>query len=112
MTKDYAASFWSTLLNDIRRDQDACVLENPALEFTKRAKAGEYDRLTDDEYSTALNDVEQASALFRNKRAATSRLLLLRALMTLSFRDDECSRLVDLLSDISAHTDFCGGQPH
>ena len=40
---------------------------NPAVVFTKKAKAGEFDVLSDDEYERALDDVEKLSVLFHSE---------------------------------------------
>lgn len=41
--------------------------KNPAVEFAKKAKAGEYDSLTDDEYAEKLAEVENQSKLWEDK---------------------------------------------
>lgn len=42
-------------------------LKNPAVEFTKKAKNGEYDGLSDEEYQDKLNEVETQSKLWEDK---------------------------------------------
>ena len=42
-------------------------LKNPAVEFTKQAKAGKFDSLTDEEYQEKLNEVEIQSKLWEDK---------------------------------------------
>lgn len=42
-------------------------LKNPAVEFSKKAKAGEFDKLSDDEYYEKLQEVEAQSVLWEDK---------------------------------------------
>lgn len=42
-------------------------LKNPAVEFTKKAKAGKFDNLSEDEYNKKLDEVEAKSKLWEDK---------------------------------------------
>lgn len=42
-------------------------LKNPAVEFTKKAKAGEFDNLSEEEYNKKLDEVEAKSKLWEDK---------------------------------------------
>ena len=42
-------------------------MKNPAVEFTKNAKAGKYDQLSDEEYQEQLHDVEMKAKLWEDK---------------------------------------------
>lgn len=42
-------------------------LKNPAVEFTKQAKAGKFDNLSDEEYQERLDEVEVQSKLWEDK---------------------------------------------
>lgn len=42
-------------------------LKNPAVEFTKKAKAGEFDNLSDEQYEEQLEEVEAKSKLWEDK---------------------------------------------
>ena len=106
MTKEYASSMWLKYLESIREDYADRVLKNPALDFTKKAKSGYFDDISDAEYNSKLDDVEAESRIFENKAVASSYLLLIRALRTLSFNAQEWNQLIDVLSDAAAHSDF------
>ena len=45
-------------------------LKNPAVEFTKKAKAGAFDALSDDEYQTKLAEIEEKSKIWEDKPEA------------------------------------------
>ena len=66
MRKEYALDFWRTYLPYALSGSDDTVT-NPAIEFTRQAKAGGFDSLSDEEYDIRLQDVEEASKLFLNK---------------------------------------------
>lgn len=42
-------------------------LKNPAVEFTKKAKAGEFDNISDEEYQERLQEVETKAKLWEDK---------------------------------------------
>lgn len=42
-------------------------MKNPAIEFTKKAKSGAFDNMTDEDYQDALAKVEQQSKLWEDK---------------------------------------------
>lgn len=42
-------------------------LKNPAVEFTKQAKAGAFDNMSDEEYADKLEEVEQQAKLWEDK---------------------------------------------
>ena len=45
-------------------------LKNPAVEFTKQAKAGAFDNLSDDEYQEKLSMIEEKSKIWEDKPEA------------------------------------------
>ena len=45
-------------------------MKNPAVEFTKKAKAGAFDKLSDEEYQKQLADVEARSKIWEDKPEA------------------------------------------
>ncbi|MBQ9277803.1 MAG: hypothetical protein IJ224_04125 [Lachnospiraceae bacterium] len=51
-------------------------VENPALDFTRRAKKGEFNDLTDEEYEFALKRIEFISDFFFKKMAKVNIFLL------------------------------------
>lgn len=41
-------------------------MKNPSIEFSNKAKAGQFDKLTDEEYNRLLKETETKSALWEN----------------------------------------------
>ena len=70
-------------------------ITNPAVDFTKRAKAGVYDSMTDEEYYEELDKVEELNRVWQHKTSKTVGELLLTALENLNIRDED-------VEDISA----------
>lgn len=106
MTKDYAYAFWKKHLQIMSADGAATMVENLACEFTRRAKAGEYDSLTDEEYNIALNDVEQIQTLWDNLPRRTVGEILLDALGRTKIYGGHLEKIADLLADCSLCSDF------
>ena len=109
MTKDYAFSMWTGLLDRIHEEPEARIINNPVLAFTEKAKAGGFDALTDEEYEQEKENAEQASALFERRASATTYTILLRALRSLDFNDTEMHLLLRALVSATTHTDFKKG---
>lgn len=106
MTKEYAYRFWTGLFQLLRTEPESRVMENPAVAFTEKAKAGAFDSLSDEEYNDQLNDIEQENALFGYQKFATSYVVLLRALRRLELNDTEMHALLRILINASIRTDF------
>ena len=70
-------------------------ITNPAVDFTKKAKAGVYDSMTDEEYYEELDKVEELNRVWEHKPSKTVGELLLTALENLDIRDED-------VKDISA----------
>lgn len=54
-------------------------VKNPSVEFTKEAKAGKYDNLTQDEYETKLAEMENLAKLWEDKPEADMLTLFFNA---------------------------------
>ena len=109
MTKEYAVTMWTGLLDRMQADPESRIMENPVGEFREQVKAGMYDPVPDEEYEQEVENIEQTSALFCRKRWATSYSLIIRGLRALEFTDEEKQSLIRLLADASEHTDFQKG---
>ena len=47
------------------------MIENPAVQFTLDAKAGEYDEVSDETYNFLLNEVEELSKFWCDQKEST-----------------------------------------
>ena len=106
MTKDHAYAMWESYLSRLDLEPSQRILKNPAVEFTKKAKAGAYDSLSDEEYNELLHNCEQEAALFADRPSATAVTLFLRALSRIELNEREKKELLRILADASARCDF------
>lgn len=94
---------WALLENrqfaDFMMTSQLLKVQNPAKEFTKRAKWGAYDDITDDEYNSLYNYVSEQSKLFGDEPE-----LSLEAVNVWK-RMNECSE--SLYKDIAVLLKFC-----
>lgn len=105
MRKEYALDFWRTYLPYVLSGSDDTVT-NPAIEFTRQAKAGDFDSLSDEEYDIRLQDVEEASKLFLNKSKCNTITLFNRALNSTPLTAEEQEVLVRTLASASSRIDY------
>ncbi len=64
-------------------------ITNPAVIFTKRAEAGIYDTMSEEEYYEELDRVEELNRVWQHQASKTVGELLLTALENLSIRDED-----------------------
>ena len=84
----------------------AAVVENPAIEFTMKAKRGDYDDISDDTYNVLLHDVEEEAAFFLEKKRDNATAVFLRALRSTPLYPEEIAGIVGILTDASARVDY------
>ena len=80
-------------------------ITNPAVDFTKRAKAGAYDSMTDEEYYEELDKVEELNRVWQHKTSKTVGELLLTALENLNIRDEDVEDISATLMCAYSRTD-------
>lgn len=66
----YAKKFLEGIINGNE------ILENPAVDFTVRAKAGEFDKISDIEYNELLAYCEDANSIWKKQTKGTAAQLL------------------------------------
>ena len=106
MTHEYASSMWLRYLKNITLTDERRIIENPALEFTEKAKSGFYDTYSDADYMRALNDTEEESSFFENNPRASAYTLFLKAFRKLPLRECDYAAIAKVLADASEKIDF------
>ncbi len=106
MTKEYANPMWQRYLRLLARTDDGRIIPNPAIQFTKNAKAGLYDKMSDAQYNIALKDVEEESILFKDAPKSSAYALFVRGFQKLSLTNAEICEIAKVLSTASARVDF------
>ena len=77
MRNKMARDFCVECINQVLSDGTNSYIENPAIKFTEMAKNGDFDPLSEEEYTALLGEVKMLAKLFNNlpRRAAGSILL-------------------------------------
>lgn len=61
-------NWMSKIFKEITNGRGERVIENPAVQFTLDAKAGEYDEVSDETYNFLLNEVEELSKFWCDQK--------------------------------------------
>ena len=72
--------------------------ENPAVQFTKDAKAGLYDNYTDEVYNSMLKDIEDVAKFWHGKKYETDYNLFHNAVDGLKLDSEDMRQLTKLLT--------------
>lgn len=80
MRKKIAHDFCSECINQVLSSGTSSYIENPAIRFTEKAKNGDFDTLTEDEYRALLDEVEILAKLFHNRPRRDAGTILLDVL--------------------------------
>ena len=91
-------TFWKENLNHVMSGESDFMVENPALEFTRKAKAGYYDKISDEEYNDLLNECEAVSELWQKLPRKASGDLLLEGLKSIDLSVADFARTVSTFS--------------
>ena len=100
-TKD----IYAELLRAASRGYGNRNIENPAVDFIKDVKAGDYDLLSDDEYMEALNSVEKMCAPWQTMQTKTVKDLLINALENVDLSDEDVEDITGTLMSAYLRTD-------
>lgn len=102
MNKDLANAFVNDLLGSIREHRE---LVNPAALFTRSAKWGVLDKLSDKEYELTLREYEALSVLFDENPSSDPSLVLNALLKRISFNSGEFETLRRIFVNALIRTD-------
>ena len=72
--------------------------ENPAVQFTKDAKAGLYDNYTDEVYNSMLKDIEDVAKFWHGKKYETVYNLFQNALAGVKVDSDDMWQIAKILT--------------
>ena len=90
--------FWKENLSHVMTGESDFMVDNPAIEFTKKAKAGCYDKISDEEYNDLLKECEAVSTLWQKLPRKASGDLLLEALKSINLSVSDFAAAVSMLS--------------
>lgn len=106
MTKQDALDFWENFLAmSCGADADTPV-DNPVVAFTKGAKAGEYDDISEDEYKALMNRVGEFGYFWKDQARPGAGEVLLRALRATDIPKPVIAEIAGRLAECSARTRY------
>lgn len=106
MTHDMAKQFWKVYIGMAGKDGAHVNMSNPVDDFKASAHAGEFDKLTDDQYYRKEADAEELSSFWHYKPLETAGQILLNALAKTDISDVEIDDIAGILADASVRTDY------
>ena len=106
MTHDMAKQFWKVYIGMADKNGMHANMSNPVDDFKASAHAGEFDKLTDDQYYRKEADAEELSSFWHYKPSETVGQILLNALAKTDISDVEIDDIAGILADASVRTDY------
>ena len=106
MTHDMAKQFWKVYIGMAGKNGMHANMSNPVDDFKASAHAGEFDKLTDDQYYRKEADAEELSSFWHYKPLETAGQILLNALAKTDISDVEIDDIAGILADASVRTDY------
>ncbi len=106
MTHDMAKQFWKVYIGMAGKNGMHANMSNPVDDFKASAHAGEFDKLTDDQYYRKEADAEELSSFWHYKPSETVGQILLNALAKTDISDVEIDDIAGILADASVRTDY------
>lgn len=106
MTHDMAKQFWKVYIGMAGKNGMHANMSNPVDDFKASAHAGEFDKLTDDQYYRKEADAEELSSFWHYKPSETAGQILLNALAKTDISDVEIDDIAGILADASVRTDY------
>lgn len=107
MKYNTAQRFWRAYLKMANRGKARVNMPNPAIDFTARAHAGDFDEIPDAEYEDRLDDTEALSSFWDGNRHETAGTVLLNAIEKTELSDYVIEKIAGILADASVRTDYC-----
>lgn len=98
MRKSTCMHFFEKYIYEVSNGRGYREHINPAVQFTKDAKAGKYDQLSDEEYSVRLHDVEDIAAFWLNRPEQKASDILRVALENIDIDKESLHKIAELLS--------------
>ena len=99
MTKSACIQFFEKYLCEVSKGRGYREHENPAVRFTRDAKAGKFNKLSDESYEIQLHEVEDMSAFWLNQQKQKASDLLQFALENIEIDKESLHKMAEILSE-------------
>lgn len=104
MRKSVCTQWFQNILQETSSGRGRWPRTNPAREFVRNAKSGQYDSLSDKTYSALLNEVEELSVFWQMAQSKNSYELLQAALEKIEIEPQKLQALAEVLSECYAES--------
>lgn len=99
MRKSTCIQFFEKYIYEVSKGHGYREQINPAVQFTKDAKAGKYDQLSDENYYILLHDTEDIATFWLNRPEQKASDILRTALENIDIDKDSLHKIAELLSE-------------
>lgn len=99
MRKSACIRFFEEYLREVSKGRGYREHINPAVQFTKDAKAGKYDQLSDHDYYIQLHETEDLAAFWLNRPEQKASDILRVALENIDIDKDSLHKIAEILSE-------------
>lgn len=97
---------YKKLISNLSSGYGRRFVENPAIDFSKRAHNGEFNDLSDEEYEELLNSVKEESMIWLKKPNADVASLVTVMFENIDFTEEDVDRLMEVVRDAYNRTDM------
>lgn len=107
MKYNTAQRFWRAYIRMANGGKAHVNMPNPAIDFTARAYAGDFDEMSDSDYAGRLEDTEALTSFWDGSRQEAAGNVLLNAIERTELSDYVIEKIAGILADASVRTDYC-----
>ena len=102
MRKSVCIKWFQNILQEASSGRGRWPQSNPAREFVRNAKSGQYDSLSDQTYTALLNEVEELPVFWQMAQSKNAYELLQAALEKIGIEPQKLQAIAELLADCYA----------
>ena len=106
MRKEAAFDFWKRYLHLVHNGWITLNVENPLCGFATQVNAGEYNKVSDEEFAVIYKDYEQFNAIWKEKSQRPAGDVLLDALRMTRISDESLDRIANILANHSVSSNY------
>ena len=107
MERDTAKKFWRTYFKIANNGYADANMPNPAIDFTARAYAGDFDEISDSEYERKSCDMDDLCSFWEGRKMEAAGAVLLKAIEKTDIPDSAIDGISRILADASVRTGYC-----
>lgn len=107
MKYNTAQRFWRAYIKMANKGKAHVNMPNPAIDFTARAHAGDFDEISESDYEGRIGDTEALSSFWNGSRQEMAGKILLSAIAKTELSDFVVEKIAGILADASVRTDYC-----